>query len=61
MTVDQALQLAASLIDASIKALTAGNSTVDLISSLQAADDAAREELASAISSAEKRLAELEG
>lgn len=61
MTVDQALQMAASLIAASLNALTAGNSTVDLISSLQAADDAAREELASAISVAEKRLAELEG
>lgn len=61
MTVDQALQLAASLIDASLKALMAGDPVVDLTSSLQAADDAAREELASAISVAEKRLAELEG
>lgn len=61
MTVDQALQLAASLIDASIKALTAGDSIVDLTSGLQAADDAAREELATAISEAEKRLAKLEG
>lgn len=61
MTIDQALQLAASLIDASLKALTAGDPVVDLTSSLQAADDVAREELASAISVAEKRLAELEG
>lgn len=60
MTVDQALQLVASLIAACLKALQAGKAVIDLAAELQAADDAARADLAAAIQCAERRLAERE-
>lgn len=49
MTVDQALQLIASLSTAARKAVQEGNPVIDLTTELQAADDAAREELESAM------------
>lgn len=49
MTVDQALQLIASLSTAARKAVQEGNPVIDLTTELQAADDAAREDLESAM------------
>ena len=49
MTVDQALLLAASLVDAARRAIQNGQDTIDVLTDLQAADDAAREDLESAM------------
>lgn len=58
MHVEQALTLAIALLQAVERALADGDSAVALTSALQATDDAAREELASAIADAELRLAD---
>lgn len=60
MTVDQLLQHIESLARAAREALQSGRQTVDLIPALQAADDAARADLAAAIQRAERRLAGLD-
>jgi hypothetical protein len=49
MTIDQALQLIAALIQAVIKAIETGEPNVDLLSALQYADDAARADLEQAL------------
>lgn len=54
MTIDQALELAAALVTAANKAVAEGKPVVDLAPVLQAADDAAREELQIAINEAQK-------
>ena len=56
MTVDQALLLAASLVDASRRAIQNGQDTIDVLTDLQAADDAAREELEAAMEEVEAML-----
>lgn len=56
MTIDQALQMIAALAQASIKAIEDGEPNIDLLDSLKAADDVARNELAKAIEDANKRL-----
>lgn len=58
MTIDQALQLATALTEAARKAMQIGAQTVDLTSELQAADDAARATLESAIDTLKSRLGE---
>lgn len=54
MTVDQLLQLIESLAAAARVAVQNGLTTVDLLSALQHADDAARAELAQAIERAKE-------
>ena len=56
MTVDQALLFAASLVDASRRAIQNGQDTIDVLTDLQAADDAAREELEAAMEEVEVML-----
>ena len=56
MTNDQALLLASMLIDAVRKAVANGSDTVDVITGLQAADDAAREELETIIAEIEATI-----
>ena len=56
MTVDQALLLAASLVDAARRAIQNGQDTIDVLTDLQATDDAAREELEAAIAEIEATL-----
>ena len=51
MTVDQALQLAESLLLAVRVAVQSGQTNVSLLESLQAADDEARKDLEAVISS----------
>lgn len=54
MNIEQARELAATLNDAADAAEAAGTDEVDLVSNLQAVDDAARAELEAAIAAAEK-------
>ena len=61
MTNDQALLLASMLIDAVRKAVANGSDTVDVITGLQAADDAAREGLERAMEDVEALLANARG
>lgn len=56
MTIDQALQLASALTEAARKAVQVGAMTIDLTSELQAADDAARAALESAIEAIKARI-----
>jgi hypothetical protein len=49
MTIDQALQLIAALVHASLDAIKAGEPNIDLLSALQYSDDAARRDLERAI------------
>ena len=49
MTIDQALQLIAALIQAVIKAIETGEPNVDLLTALQYSDDVARADLERAI------------
>lgn len=56
MHIEQALKMAIALIQAVDQALAAGDSVVTLTSLLQAADDAARDELADAIEAANRRI-----
>lgn len=49
MTIDQALQMIAALIQAVIKAIETGEPNVDLLPALQHADDAARADLEQAL------------
>lgn len=56
MTIDQALQLASALIEAARKAVQVGAMAIDLTSELQAADDAARADLESAIEAIKARF-----
>ncbi len=56
MTVDQALQLASALTEAARKAVQVGATAIDLTSELQAADDAARAALESAIEAIKARI-----
>ena len=56
MTNDQALLLASILIDAVRKAVASGSATIDFIADLQAADDAAREELETIIAEIEATI-----
>ena len=61
MTNDQALLLASMLIDAVRKAVANGSDTVDVITGLQAADDAEREALERAMEDVEALLANARG
>ena len=54
MTIDQALQLIAALIQAVIKVIETGEPNVDLLSALQYTDDAARADLEQALEIAEE-------
>lgn len=56
MTIDQALQLASALTEAARKAVQVGAMAIDLTSELQAADDAARADLESAIEAIKARI-----
>ena len=56
MHIEQALKRAIALIQAVDQALATGDSVVTLTSVLQAADDAARDELAAAIEAASQRV-----
>lgn len=56
MTIDQALQLASALTEATRKAIQTGHSIIDLTSELQAADDAARSRLDAAIDSIQRKI-----
>lgn len=56
MNIEQALKMALALIKAAEQAVVTGNPIVTLTTVLQAADDAARDELAAAIEAASKRL-----
>ena len=56
MHIEQALKMAIALIQAVDQALATGASVVTLTSVLQAADDAARDELAAAIEAASQRV-----
>lgn len=56
MHIEQALKMAIALIQAVDQALATGDSVVTLTSVLQAADDAARDELAAAIEAASQRV-----
>lgn len=56
MTIDQAAQMISALALALQQALVDGDDTIDLTSQLQAADDAARGELAVAIEQLRKDI-----
>jgi hypothetical protein len=56
MHIEQALKMAIALIQAVEQAVVTDSSIVTLTSALQAADDAARDELAAAIEAASQRV-----
>lgn len=60
MNIEQALKMALALIQAAEQAVVTGSPIVPLTSVLQAADDAARDELAAAIEAASKRIESLD-